>query len=142
MNDPVFGYEIVEHTGDLAIKVEAEFLPDIFRFCATGMFDVMVGLGDIQLDLGERIEIKGPDLENLLVRMLSELLYRFSTQGMVYGDFIIEYLTHEKLIIYAQGQKINLEIHNVKREIKAATYHDLRIEATDHGFALTIVFDV
>lgn len=142
MNEPVFGYEVVDHTADLAIKVEAEILPDLYRYCATALFDTMIGLKDIDLQQGERIEMSGPDLENLLVRMLSELLYRFNTQQMVYGDFIIEYLTHEKLIIYARGQKFDESIHKVKTEIKAATYHDLHIDATDDGFTVTIVFDV
>jgi SHS2 domain-containing protein len=30
----------------------------------------------------------------------------------------------------------------LKKEIKAVTFHDLKIESTDEGFITTIVFDV
>lgn len=137
-----FGYRQVEHTADLALHIEGEILPDVYRFAAEGMFDCIAGLDNIEPKSGERIEIKGHDLEDLLVSMLSELLYKFSTMHILYSEFIIEYLTHEKVIIFAKGEQLDEQKHSVKAEIKAATHHDLKIEATDDGFEATVVFDV
>jgi len=143
LTESVINYETLDHTADLAVKVQAEFLPELYHNCASAMFDIMIGLENICPEkVGERFELSGTDLENLLVNMLSELLYRFNVHKMVYGDFTIEYLTHEKLTVYAKGQKFDKSIHELKTEIKAATYHDLQIEATADGFTVTIVFDV
>lgn len=142
MSEPINGYEILEHSADLAIRGEAEILPDLYRFLAIGMFESLVDLEHVDLVRGERIEITGQDLEDILIRMLSELLFRFSTHSIIYREFIIEYLTHEKLIVYARGENIDYERHELRREIKAPTYHDVKIETTDNGYTVTVVFDV
>lgn len=142
MSEPVNGYEILEHTADLAIRGEAEILPDLYCFLATAMFECMTDIEQINLVRGERIEVTGRDLEDILIRMLSELLYRFNTHSIIYREFIIEYLTHEKLIVYARGENIDPERHEIKMEIKAPTYHNVEITTTDHGYSVTVIFDV
>ena len=142
MTEPQFGFRIVDHPADLALAVEAEILPDIYRFCAMGMTEALVGLDCVRTEISERIIIKGRDLEELLIRMLGELLYLFSTRKVVFKEFIVEYLNYEKLTLFARGEKLDDQRHAIKSEIKAATYHNLLIDTTDHGFTVTVVFDL
>ena len=142
MNPPDFGFRTINHTADLAIQVDAEILPEIYIYCAQALTDELVGLENVKATDGERIEIFGRDLEELLIKLLSELLYRFSTRKFVYKEFIVEYLNHEKVIVYAQGEPFNETRHVIRQEIKAATYHNLSIEPTDEGFSVTVIFDI
>ena len=137
-----FGYEMVEHTADIALRVNAEILPEIYQFAAMGLCDLLVGIDHVSTSYSERIEVQGNDLEDLLVRMLSELIFRFSTRHLIFRQFIIEYLNHEKLILLAQGEAFDSTRHPLQQEIKAATYHGLEIQPTDDGFTATVVFDV
>jgi len=142
MTQSPFGYRLIDHTADIAMNIQAEILPDIYNFAARGLFDTLVGLESIKPRISSRIEVTGMDLEELLVKMLSELLFRFTVKARVYCEFIVEYLDHERLVLFARGEDIDPDRHVIRQEIKAATYHGLEISPTDDGFETTIVFDV
>lgn len=140
--DPNNCFKVIDHTADLALEVNAEILPDIYKFAALGLEHLLCDLDTIRPEQGIRFHLEGTDLEDLLIRMLSELIFSFSRRKMLFSEFIIELLTHEKVVVYAKGEEYDETRHILKHEIKAATYHKLEIEPTNEGFTTTIVLDV
>jgi SHS2 domain-containing protein len=78
------------------------------------------------------------DSESLLVDWLSELAYWAEIEMLVFQEFKIESVssTHIKARIYGTRVK------QLKKHIKAVTYHNLDIVQTDKGMTATVVFDV
>lgn len=138
----IYGFKFVEHTDGLAVLATGEVLPDVYRYQAQALFESLVGLKNIDAKSGVRIEVSGKDLEDLLVQMLTDLLFHFHKKKQVYSEFVVEYLTHEKLIVYAKGEPFDPARHSIKTNIKAATDHDLTIAPSDEGFFVTVEFDV
>jgi SHS2 domain-containing protein len=128
----------VEHTADWAIRVRGATLPELFVNAATGMYSLVADLSSIVTPVEHTIEVKGVDAEALLVNWLNELVYHTETAGVVFSKFHIESFepTHLRAQVQA-GRGVEL-----KKQIKAVTFHNLRIEATDQGYEVTIVFDV
>ena len=127
----------VEHTADWAIRVRGTTLPELFVNAATGMYSLVADLSFTPA-VEREIEVKGIDAEALLVNWLNELIYHTEMDGEVFCTFHIESFepTHLCATVRA-GRGIEL-----KKEIKAVTFHNLQIILTGDGYEVTLVFDV
>lgn len=131
------GYEEISHTADWSVRVWAEDLPLLFAESARAMNQ----LAGVETSPGPRVrrtfESIGPDAESLLVAFLSELVYYQEQENLAF-DLFESQVDGQKLKVDMEGG----EIVTVDKAIKAVTYHGLKIERTEHGFEVTIVFDV
>jgi len=128
----------VEHTADWSIRVHGATLPDLFVNAATGMYSLVADLPSITLSIERAIEVKGVDAEALLVNWLNELIYHTEMDGEVFCEFHIESFEPTQLrATVGAGRGIEL-----KKQIKAVTFHNLQIVLTNEGYEVTLVFDV
>lgn len=128
----------VDHTADWAIHVRGATLPELFVNAATGMYSLVADLSSAPPTIERAIEVKGVDAEALLINWLNELLYHTEMSGQVFREFRIEFFEPTQLRAVARASR-GIEL---KKQIKAVTFHDLRIAASDRGYEVTIVFDV
>lgn len=131
-------YEEVEHTADAAIRAFGRDLPELFANAAYGMFDLLADTEKLHPTMEREVSLEASDLEALLVDWLGELLYLREAHGEVYKEFEISTLSPTELRAVAKGGKRFVP----RMDIKAVTYHDLKIEKTKEGYVVTIVFDV
>lgn len=132
-------YEILEHTADIGIKAYGEDLEEIFENAAFGMFGLIVDPDTVR-PVGEiKVEVRGEDLEDLMVNWLSELLFLHETQGLLLREFDVS-IANQRLSGAAHGETIDRTRHNLKLNVKAVTYHLLDINEKE-GYA-TVIFDV
>ncbi|MFQ6000257.1 MAG: bifunctional riboflavin kinase/FAD synthetase [Anaerolineae bacterium] len=131
-------YEEVEHTADAAIRAFGRDLPELFANAAYGMFDLLADMKKLRPTIEREVSLAAPDLETLLVDWLGELLYLREVHGEVYKEFEISTLSPTELRAVIRGGKRFVPRMN----IKAVTYHDLKIEKVEEGYVTTIVFDV
>jgi len=147
--------EYIEHTADIGIKVYANNLSALFVYAAKGMFSIIYEELDTlqQITSPEKsvkIETTGGDYETLLISWLNELLYYSSVEKVLFYKFNILYLTtpaanegNFSLSAEAFGKKLSSLGIKPHIEIKAATYHKLKITHTTEGIhCAEIYFDV
>ena len=132
-------YEQIPHTADLAARIYASTLPELFTNTAYAMFDLMTDLETARSSSPVRVMVDAPDIESLLVAWLNELLYLSFDRGLIFHDFNVVDLTEESLTAEASGSEPGSRL---KHEIKAATYHDIDIKKTEEGYEVVIIFDV
>jgi len=137
-------YEIIEHTADVGIKANGTTLEELFENAAKGMFDVISGSKKYAQKIQRKIEIEkdAQSFEELLVHWLSELLYIFNKDHIIFSNFKVQELEKSRLIAESSGEKIDPENTDLQTEIKAVTFHDLKIEKDRAGFTCKIIFDV
>jgi SHS2 domain-containing protein len=61
---------------------------------------------------------------------------------MLFSRFEITVITDTELKAKAFGEKINLKKHELKTQVKATTYHMLKIEQNELGWTAQVIFDV
>jgi SHS2 domain-containing protein len=133
----ISGYEEKEHTADWELHVWGENLSTLLTQAATGMN----ALAGIRLDNSRRasrsLSLNFSDAEELLVSFLSEVLFIAEMEGMGFDEFELS---------FSDGQMTarlsGAPIISFNKEIKAVTYHNLRIETSPQGLEAYIVFDV
>lgn len=140
-DNPIVPFEELSHTADVAVRVRGRSLPELFEHAALAMFHIIAGdgLDRVPAEREHRLEVASLDLESLLVDWLTELLILFNTTGeMVVRAQILEMdETHLKARVWTG--RAPFEPHE---DIKAVTYHDLRIEQVNGSWEATIVFDI
>jgi len=139
-------FELVDHTADVGIKAHGSTLTELFENAARGMFAVIAG--EKYKAQGSKIEKKieinenKDNLEEILVSWLSELLYIFNREKIYLDNFRILSLNNNGIKAETSGVNIDLYQSDLYTEIKAVTFHNLKIEEDVEGFSCTIIFDV
>ena len=132
-----YGYLELEHTADWALKVWAPDLPTLLITAARGMY----ALSGIQTDpnsiQAKSIQLESTDAEGLLVDFLSELLFLAELEHVAAIEF--ETSVNDSSLI-AEIRTGN--IIKIQKEIKAITYHNLKIIQKKDLFETVIIFDV
>jgi len=134
-------YREIEHTADVGIELEAPDLQGALERAAAAMFDLMSDVERVGESWRGAVRVSGTDLENLLVRWLTELLYLAESEGLLLSRVAVRKLDGLSLEAEVAGEKLDRARHAVRVEIKAPTYHLIRIENTGRGWSVRVVFD-
>lgn len=135
-------YELLEHTADLGIKVWGADLKELFIHSASAMYELIADISSVKPAVSIEVGAEAQDKDELLKNWLSELLYYFHVKDMLFCQFLIKELDEKKIVSVAKGEKIDTKRHDLKHEIKAVTFHNLKIEEEDGKFATEIIFDI
>ena len=139
-------YEFLEHTADAQFRAYGDTLEEAFENAALAMFNVMVNTDNVSDIISESINIESPDLDTLLVDWLSELLYLFDVNQVVYSKFDVDSIKKQEdryiLSAHIYGETLDLEKHEVDTEVKAVTYNQLEVKEGPSGWTLQVVVDI
>jgi SHS2 domain-containing protein len=86
--------------------------------------------------------LEAVDREDLLVSWLGELLYFHQSEKYLLTDFVLHDLGEQSLSATVQGETYEANRHQLKREIKAVTYHQLKVTQEKERWIARIVFDI
>lgn len=139
-------YEYLEHTADIKFLAYGNTLEEVFENAALAMFNVIIDTGKVSGETTRDVCLSSPDLECLLVDWLSELLYLFEVDELVFWKFRVEEIREEEgeysIKAVASGEQYYPESHPFETEIKAVTYNQLELEKTADGWKAQVVVDI
>jgi len=135
-------YETFDHTADLGLRVRASDLNTLFAEAAQALFAAIVDdLTTVNSDHELKVELTGADPEYLLFDWLKELLYCFDVQHLLFSRFTVN-VTNDGLIGAAWGEPLDRARHALAHEVKAITYHGLKVEKTADGWLAEVIVDI
>jgi len=138
---PKGSFEFIDHTADAGIRVEAPTLEDLFETAGLAFTELVTSADSLDCRVERRFKLREDDVETLLVSWLQELLYLLDTEDLVFGRFQVK-LHDFSLEAVAWGDVFNPDIHAIKTEIKAVTYHQLEVAEGDQGWEAQVIFDI
>src|SRR5262245_28159826 len=135
-------YEYFEHTADLGLRIRAPDVNAIFAEAATALFAAIVdGLDAVRAERQIDVEVAGTDLDYLFFDWLRELLYRFDAEHLLLSRFEVA-VNESGLKGTASGEPIDPARHVLAHEVKAITYHGLRVEREGDGWIAEVIVDI
>lgn len=136
-------YEIVEHTADIGIRARGATEGELFTHMAQGMFSLIVPLEQIRLRDSVEVRAQASDWEHLLIVWLKELLFLFDTKHLLGRDFKITRLEPCLIEATVSGETLDLQVHQVDKEVKAVTYCDFFLRQDPDGiYRAQVIFDI
>ena len=136
------GFRILDHTADIGLEARGADLAELFANAARGMFSIVVSLETVQPTEQFPLELTADTLEDLLVNWLSELLYLFSARQILFCRFEITEIDSRHLLAKAFGEHLDQSRHDLQAEIKAVTYHELKVQKLADACLARVLFDV
>lgn len=135
-------YEVFEHTADLGLRVRASTKEELFAEAAQGLFAMIVAnLDSVQAVQTRTVEVAGDELGFLMFDWLNELLYAFEADKLLLSRFEVQ-IAGDRLHATCHGEPMDPARHEMEHEVKAITYHQLRVEESEGGWLAEIIVDI
>lgn len=138
-------FEIIEHTADAGIEATGRDLAELFENAAAGMFEIIADTGS--LSPGEQVKVEAgttnPAIDELLVSWLEELIFLGETRALLFQRVKIDRLEGGQVSGTAFGEPLDSNRNAVRDELKAVTYHQLKVEKDPSGgWTCRVIFDI
>jgi SHS2 domain-containing protein len=144
-------FRSLDHTADLSVEITAASRDELFAEAVPAFTDTMVDVDRVEALLARRIELESPEVPLLFVDWLTELLYLFEVEGLLFrrAETTIEDDGGDgggvRLRAIAWGEPRDDARHPIKVLLKAVTYHGLEVGPVGDaggGWRARIVFDI
>jgi len=129
---------------DAVLEAYGETLEEAFENAAKGLNDTMVELKTVIPDREIRITAEGHDLYSLLFDWLDKVMLLLVADGIVMSDFSVKIRQDKGYFLegIAKGERLNLDKHHYKVEIKAVTYHEMDIKQEKGKASVRFLLDL
>ncbi len=135
-------FRLLDHTADLGILVYGRDLEELFSNAGEAFFDIITDLQRVRESTERIIRVESPNLEDLMVHWLGELLYVHDVDNLLFRSFSIDELRDGSLKARARGEAFDEKRHVMKTEIKAVTYHQIQVKKEKRRWRARIIFDL
>ena len=135
-------YEWIDHTADIGVRAFGRTLEELFRNAAVGMFEIIADLESVKVQTSKKVELAAENLEDLYLLWHQELLFCSGVDQTVYKEFLFDEISEQKLRATIRGERFDPDKQVLKKEIKAVTYHALKVEQTKEGWVGEVIFDI
>jgi SHS2 domain-containing protein len=124
------GFETVEHTADIGLRVWGRSLEEMFEQAAAGMISLLVTREGTRSTERRELVIEAADREEALVSFLQELLYLYEVERFIPAAVRVVSAGPSGARCRLEGEAFDPNRHRPRTDIKAATYHDLNVSRT------------
>ncbi len=135
-------YTLIDHTADLGIRVWAGGLRELFEEAAAALFDLITDRGRVADTAVRALAVQGRDRPDLMVNWLRELLYLWNGDQLLVARTRVDTLDETRLAARVWAAGYDPRRHELRREIKAVTYHGIAVGPADEGWEAVVIFDV
>ncbi|MFC1531847.1 archease [Thermodesulfobacteriota bacterium] len=135
-------YILLDHTADLGVIIKGTNLIDLFEKAGNTILHLMFRSGSTEKHDFIKISLSGNDLADLMVRWLAEVLYLFEGEQLVVNDINIESLSSTILKATLWTSPFDPRVHEIIREIKAVTYHQIDVSEKNGIWEARVIFDL
>ena len=134
-------WEHFEHQADIGVRGTGNTLASAFEQAALAMNAIITDLSLINPRDKVTITCEEADPELLLTDWLNALIYKMSTDNMLFSQFDV-YIANGQLKASVWGETVNIKRHQPAVEIKGATYTELAVYKSQEQWIAQCVVDV
>jgi SHS2 domain-containing protein len=133
-------FQILPHTADSRLLVQADTLPELFLAALEGMNQILKK--DFSLSavpVKEKLSLSAADSTGLLIDFLSRVLSLSLLKQAIFSQVDFKQISETTLTVELTGSSVG----HFDKEIKAVTYHEAAVTQNAAGHWETkIVFDI
>jgi SHS2 domain-containing protein len=142
MSKPSDGWEPLEHTADVGVRAWAPDLPHLFEWAARGLLETIGVWGPIGSGDETVLEVSGEgrDLAGVLVDWLAEILYLQDSQDLAVERVRVHHVDDR----CARGS-LTVRVRTEEPggiQVKAVTYHRMKVEPSGAAYVAEVYLDV
>ncbi len=131
----------LDHSGDVGIEAWGATRTELLENATRGLFGLMARAG-VEPAIERPLDVRAGDPAGVVVEWLSAVILLAATHGEVYGGVRVDEADERSARGVVRGERVDEAVHELRFDVKAATYHGLVLEERDGGFHCRVVFDL
>ncbi len=135
-------YKLIDHTADFGIHVFGADPKELFTNAAFATFDMLTETDSLESLKTTNLRVTGDDWSDLMVNWLRELLYLWNGKELLVKKAQVLALSENELSANVELDPFDPDRHDIKIEIKAVTYHQIKVSEGPEGWEAQIIFDI
>jgi len=135
-------HEHFDHTADLGIRATAPDLANLFVEMAHGLTSAMIDRPETILEAEHiALDLADGDRDFLLFDWLRAILHLYEERRFLGRRFEVT-IDRDHLKADIWGEPVDADRHPLSHEVKAVTYHGLKIEQNAEGWLAEAIVDI
>ncbi len=137
-------HEVFEHTADIGLAAHADSLAELFEALAEGLAAVICEPASVQPAGRRPLQVTGdePDREGLLVDFLWLVLGLVEHERFLVRSVRGARVEPDRLEAELTGEPYDPQRHELLREVKAITWHQLLVAEREGGWDGRVILDL
>ncbi len=139
-------FEWIDHPSDIGFRAYGRDICEAFENAALALTEIMADVDRIEKKGEIEIELKAEDRKALLFDWLDFLLYLYGAEDLIASGFDVEEISEEEgefnLKARIRGEQFDLERHGPGTEVKAVTYHMMKIDCGEDKCFVQVIVDI
>ena len=135
-------FEVLEHPADIGFRAFGGTLPELFAHSALAMLSIAADPAEALPREEYPLAVESGDRESLLVDWLNEVLYWFDGKRIAFRDFRVTHSRETAIQAVGLGEPRDPLRHRARLIVKAATYHQLKIERRGGLWVAEVYLDI
>lgn len=135
-------YETIDISGDVGIRARGKDYAEALMNAGMGLYSLVTDIEKLGDEKTIDIDIKSDSAERLLVNYLNDLIFHLDTYGFVGKRIEIKDHAADKIRAVVYGEYFDPLLHESRLLLKAATYHNIKIEQNSNGWLIEVIFDI
>jgi SHS2 domain-containing protein len=131
-----------DHTGDTGIDLEARSRGELFAHGAIALARLMVAPRGVRALESRRVEARADSDADLMHDLLAAALNLFLADAFIWRDARVLEARADLIALELGGEYFDPRRHHLLTEIKAVTYHELKVGHAGARWTARIVFDI
>ncbi len=134
--------ETFEHTADVGLQGRADSLGELFEAMGEGLAEVICPRRSVKKQKTLKIRTESENVEALLVDFLGDLLGLFNLEKFLVAGVKVERIDETSVAAEVTGEPYDPARHELADEIKAVTYHQLKVAREGDEWTGRVILDV
>lgn len=138
-------FHYLEHVSDAMVEAHGRTLNEVFANSARALVNIVCDLSTIDLNKSVIIKTEGFDQISLLYNWLEKVLLTLVVDNIALANFDVTIeRSRDKydLISACRGEAFSEQKHHYKVEVKAITYHEMKISRRNDMFIVQFLVDL
>lgn len=134
--------ETFDHTADLGLAARADTLGELFQALAEGLADVICPRAKLRPQAETTIAVTAEDVEALAVDFLWKVMDTIQAEHRMVAAVEVREIDETHVTAALACEDFDPARHEVLTEIKAVTYHELKIARDGDAWTGRVILDL
>ncbi len=134
--------ETFDHTADVGLKADADTLEELFEALAEGLAELICPRAPVRPREARPVAAAAEDLEALAVDFLCEVMNAIQAGRFAVAACRVARADEHAVEAELVGEPLDLDRHEIATEVKAVTYHLLKVARDGSRWTGRVVLDV
>jgi SHS2 domain-containing protein len=131
-----------DHPADVGLAARADSLGELLEALAEGLADLICPRETVRPVESREVVVRAEDREALAHDFLSAVLAEIQEKRFLVASVTVRQVSDTEVLAEIRGETYDPARHDIRAEVKAVTYHQLKVAGEGDAWVGTVILDL